>query len=135
MISAGRPAAAGDHRPGMAGVEVVDDLRPPPNGDAEPDLRRAQGPPAHRLICVFQPHLYARTKDFFQEFAEAFGDADEDDRRRYCSPAGREEAREVTSADLAEPPARVTSHAGEAAEAHAARPEGSIVVARWAPAR
>ena len=27
--------------------------------------------------CVFQPHTYSRTKFLFDEFGEAFGDADE----------------------------------------------------------
>jgi UDP-N-acetylmuramate--alanine ligase len=52
-------------------------------------------------VCIFQPHLYARTKDLFHEFAGAFGDADELVIVDTYSPAGREEAREITSEDLA----------------------------------
>jgi UDP-N-acetylmuramate--alanine ligase len=26
----------------------------------------------HRVICVFQPHLYSRTRDFYEEFGKAF---------------------------------------------------------------
>ncbi len=38
-------------------------------------IRRELAP--QRLIVVFQPHLYSRTKLLFKEFAESFGDADE----------------------------------------------------------
>ena len=31
----------------------------------------------NKLIVVFQPHLYSRTKALFAEFTTAFGDADE----------------------------------------------------------
>lgn len=30
----------------------------------------------HKLICVFQPHKYSRVRDLFNEFANAFTDAD-----------------------------------------------------------
>jgi UDP-N-acetylmuramate--alanine ligase len=26
----------------------------------------------HRVVCVFQPHLYSRTRDFYEEFGKAF---------------------------------------------------------------
>ena len=29
-----------------------------------------------RIICIFQPHTYSRTKSLFREFANSFGDAD-----------------------------------------------------------
>ena len=32
--------------------------------------------PGRRLTAVFQPHLYTRTRDFAEEFAEALGKAD-----------------------------------------------------------
>ncbi len=40
----------------------------------------AKGPTsngARKIIAVFQPHLYSRTKHFLKEFAASFGDADE----------------------------------------------------------
>ncbi|MEO1147603.1 MAG: UDP-N-acetylmuramate--L-alanine ligase [Cyanobacteria bacterium J06638_22] len=39
---------------------------------------RVQSPNSsqNRLVAVFQPHRYSRTKAFWQEFAQAFGDAD-----------------------------------------------------------
>jgi UDP-N-acetylmuramate--alanine ligase len=30
----------------------------------------------HRVVCVFQPHLYSRTRDFYEEFGKAFLSAD-----------------------------------------------------------
>ena len=32
--------------------------------------------PGHRLVAVFQPHLYSRTRDFANEFATALSAAD-----------------------------------------------------------
>ena len=32
--------------------------------------------PKKRIICIFQPHTYSRTKQFFDEFTKCFGDAD-----------------------------------------------------------
>ncbi|MBV9121650.1 MAG: UDP-N-acetylmuramate--L-alanine ligase [Chloroflexi bacterium] len=82
------------------GIQVVDDYAHHPT-EIRASLRalkeRATGP----VICVFQPHLYARTKDLFDDFVTAFVDADELYLVETYSPAGREEAREVTSEDLA----------------------------------
>ncbi len=33
--------------------------------------------PARRILAIFQPHLYTRTRDLYQEFAEALSHADE----------------------------------------------------------
>jgi len=33
--------------------------------------------PDRRIICLFQPHTYTRTRDLFEEFTQAFVDADE----------------------------------------------------------
>lgn len=38
-------------------------------------LRRAF--PKRRLVTIFQPHRYSRTRDLFQDFTEAFEDADQ----------------------------------------------------------
>ncbi len=32
--------------------------------------------PGRRIVCVFQPHLYSRTRDQYEEFGRAFFDAD-----------------------------------------------------------
>ena len=33
--------------------------------------------PSHRIIAIFQPHTYSRTKELFTDFARSFKDADE----------------------------------------------------------
>lgn len=40
-------------------------------------LRELYPTPDHRLIVVFQPHLYSRTKALFNEFTHSFTDADQ----------------------------------------------------------
>jgi UDP-N-acetylmuramate--alanine ligase len=32
--------------------------------------------PGRRIIAIFQPHTYSRTKALFEEFSKAFSDAD-----------------------------------------------------------
>src|SRR5581483_7712092 len=85
----------------MKGVEVLDDYAHHPT-EIRASLRALKERRPSQLICVFQPHLYARTKDLFDEFLTAFGDADELVIVDTYSPAGREEAREVTSEQLAQ---------------------------------
>jgi UDP-N-acetylmuramate--alanine ligase len=60
-----------------AGVSVVDDYAHNPGKVAAvvgtgAELVRGQG----RLVVVFQPHLYSRTRDFAREFAAALAPAD-----------------------------------------------------------
>jgi UDP-N-acetylmuramate--alanine ligase len=83
-----------------SGVEVIDDYAHHPT-EIKADLQALKARRPSRLICIFQPHLYARTKDLFEEFVGAFADADETIIVDTYSPAGREEEREVTSQDLA----------------------------------
>ncbi|MGH2520351.1 MAG: glutamate ligase domain-containing protein, partial [Chloroflexota bacterium] len=85
-----------------------------------------------RLIVIFQPHLYARTKDHFDDFVHAFDAADQVIVVDTYSPAGREERREKTSADLAAAmqAAYVPSFMDAAADIDP--PPGSIVVAMGA---
>nr|ALG05241.1 UDP-N-acetylmuramate--L-alanine ligase [uncultured bacterium 5E7] len=113
---------------GRAGdVEVIDDYAHHPT-EIKADLRALKDRRPSRLICIFQPHLYARTKDLFDDFSGAFADADETIIVDTYSPAGREEAREVTSEDLARAAGvRYIPSLAEAAEALSA-PAGSIVV-------
>jgi UDP-N-acetylmuramate--alanine ligase len=110
-----------------AGVEVIDDYAHHPT-EIKADLKALKDRRPARLICIFQPHLYARTKDLFDEFVAAFGDADETIVVDTYSPAGREEVREVTSVDLARAAGvRYVPTLGEAADSVQA-PAGSIVV-------
>jgi UDP-N-acetylmuramate--alanine ligase len=39
-------------------------------------LKAARELPHRRIVALFQPHRYTRTKDLFQEFMTAFYDAD-----------------------------------------------------------
>lgn len=59
------------------GVTVVDDYAHNP-GKVEAVVRTAKEIAGeHRLFVVFQPHLYSRTRDFAQAFAEGLAPADE----------------------------------------------------------
>lgn len=39
-------------------------------------LAASEGWPSRRIVAVFQPHLYSRTRDFLEGFARAFFNAD-----------------------------------------------------------
>jgi len=57
------------------GVMVVDDYAHHPT-EIRASLSGAKAGWRRRVICVFQPHLYSRTRDFFEEFGRSFFDAD-----------------------------------------------------------
>ncbi len=57
------------------GVTVVDDYAHHPT-EISATLSAAKNYPHSRLICVFQPHTYSRTKAFLDAFAKALSDAD-----------------------------------------------------------
>ena len=59
-----------------AGVLVLDDYAHHPT-EVEATLEAASaGWPRRRIVAVFQPHLYTRTRDLHDEFARAFFNAD-----------------------------------------------------------
>ncbi len=58
-----------------AGVTVVDDYGHHP-AEVRATLRGAREAFGRRVVCLFQPHRYTRTRDLKEEFATAFGDAD-----------------------------------------------------------
>src|SRR5512145_1703919 len=58
-----------------AGVTVVDDYGHHP-AEVKATLLGAREAFGRRVVCLFQPHRYTRTRDLFQEFATAFNDAD-----------------------------------------------------------
>jgi UDP-N-acetylmuramate--alanine ligase len=58
-----------------AGVTVVDDYGHHP-AEVRATLLGAREAFHRRIVCVFQPHRYTRTRDLMQEFATAFNDAD-----------------------------------------------------------
>jgi UDP-N-acetylmuramate--alanine ligase len=58
-------------------VRVVDDYAHHPTElSATLDAARATTPPGGRVIAVFQPHRYSRTRKLYREFGEAFAAAD-----------------------------------------------------------
>jgi UDP-N-acetylmuramate--alanine ligase len=58
------------------GVTIIDDYAHHPT-EIEATLQAARTAfPKRRIIAVFQPHLYSRTRDFYAEFAGALGKAD-----------------------------------------------------------
>jgi UDP-N-acetylmuramate--alanine ligase len=60
----------------VKGVTIVDDYAHHPR-EITATLKAARRMwPNRRIIIVFQPHLYSRTRDFMQEFAESLADFD-----------------------------------------------------------
>jgi UDP-N-acetylmuramate--alanine ligase len=58
------------------GILVVDDYAHHPTEIRATLQTAARSWPDRRIVAVFQPHLYSRTRDFLDEFARAFFDAD-----------------------------------------------------------
>lgn len=58
-----------------AGVTVVDDYAHHP-AEIAASMSAAVSFRKKRVVAVFQPHLYSRTRDFHQEFGRAFMDSD-----------------------------------------------------------
>ncbi|MCJ7802576.1 MAG: UDP-N-acetylmuramate--L-alanine ligase, partial [Candidatus Marinimicrobia bacterium] len=54
---------------------VVDDYAHHPT-EVAATLDAARSGWSRRLVAVFQPHLYTRTRDFYREFAESFLNSD-----------------------------------------------------------
>lgn len=70
-------------------------------------LKRAY--PAHPITAIFQPHTFSRTEALLDDFARAFGDADEVYILSMYGSA-REQSGKVGSEELAEAIARVHDH-------------------------
>ncbi len=65
-----------EHKGTWQGAEIIDDYAHHPT-EIRATLTAAQKFPHRRLICVFQPHTYSRTKSLLHEFAETLCLADE----------------------------------------------------------
>jgi UDP-N-acetylmuramate--alanine ligase len=64
-------------RVGMAGgVQVIDDYSHHPTEVKAMLAAASEGLPDRRIVAVFQPHLYSRTRDFQDAFARSFFNAD-----------------------------------------------------------
>ena len=59
----------------VGGFTVVDDYAHHPT-EIKATLTAAKSFPANRIVCVFQPHTYSRTKAFLHDFADALSLAD-----------------------------------------------------------
>ncbi len=59
----------------VKGVMVVDDYAHHPT-EIEATLKGAKTGWKRRIIAVFQPHLYSRTRDFYREFGKALMESD-----------------------------------------------------------
>ncbi len=59
-----------------AGVKVVDDYAHHPTEIAATLAAARRADPGRRLVAVFQPHLFTRTRDFHARFGDALGAAD-----------------------------------------------------------
>jgi len=59
----------------VGGVRVVDDYGHHPT-EIRATLSAARSVHSGRVVTVFQPHRYTRTRDLFDDFATAFNDAD-----------------------------------------------------------
>ena len=57
------------------GVSVIDDYAHHPE-EIRVTLAAAKGLGERRLVALFQPHRYTRTRDLFEEFLSAFAQAD-----------------------------------------------------------
>ena len=117
----------------VAGVAVYDDYAHNPT-KVRAALAGARTRTRGRLWCVFQPHTYHRTWSLFDDFARAFGEADQVLVLPIYSPAGREEpipqvSSERLVAAMGHRSARAVGSFDEAAEAVAAgaRP-GDLVI-------
>jgi len=58
------------------GTIIIDDYAHHPTEIKACLAATRQAYPGKRLVCIFQPHTYTRTRNHFEDFAMAFGDAD-----------------------------------------------------------
>jgi len=58
-----------------SGIMLVDDYAHHPS-EVQATLKAARSGWNKRIVAIFQPHLYTRTRDFYQDFALAFMHSD-----------------------------------------------------------
>jgi len=93
----------------VGGIDVVDDYAHHPTEVAATLAAARHAFPGRRLLVAFQPHLYSRTRDLQQEFAQALSASD---RLFLCDIYGARETPEpgVTSALIGDRISRDTLH-------------------------
>ncbi|MCC8028345.1 MAG: UDP-N-acetylmuramate--L-alanine ligase [Lachnospiraceae bacterium] len=75
LTSFGGTARRFEYRGVRDGITVIDDYAHHPT-EIRATLTAAKNYPHGRIVCVFQPHTYSRTKAFWHEFADALSLAD-----------------------------------------------------------
>jgi len=81
IIAAGLSGSQGvkrryEHKGQYNGAIIIDDYAHHPT-EIKACLAAARDAyPTRRIICLFQPHTYTRTRDLFEDFTQAFGQAD-----------------------------------------------------------
>jgi len=65
-----------EHKGMFNGAHVIDDYAHHPT-EIKECLAAARKGTTGKLICLFQPHTYTRTRNLLNEFAESFADADQ----------------------------------------------------------
>jgi len=64
-----------EHKGNFRGANIIDDYAHHPT-EIKASLAAARSTHPGRIVCLFQPHTYTRTKTFFEDFANSFTDAD-----------------------------------------------------------
>lgn len=97
-----------------AGVQIVDDYAHHPTEIAATLTAAREANPERRIVAVFQPHLFSRTRDFHRGFGRALAAAD----RVWVTDVypAREKpiagvSGKLVAAAVAKPPSRVSYHA------------------------
>ena len=75
LASFGGPDRRFEHKGNLGGITIVDDYAHHPT-EISATLSAAKNCGQNRIICVFQPHTFTRTKAFLKEFAQALCAAD-----------------------------------------------------------
>ncbi len=90
------------------GISVVEEYSHHPT-EIRASIEAARQIHTGRLWVIFQPHLRSRTEDFFQDFANAFDQADRVTITEIFSPEGRESDAGISGKDLADAIGRDTT--------------------------
>ncbi|MFC1656605.1 UDP-N-acetylmuramate--L-alanine ligase [Patescibacteria group bacterium] len=84
------------------GIKLFDDYAHHPTEIKTTLLGFKQKYKKNKIICIFQPHQYSRTKILFHELAKSFKDCDELILLPIYSVVGREEKKDTSSKKLAD---------------------------------
>ena len=82
------------------GISVVEEYSHHPT-EIRASIEAARGIKPRRLWVIFQPHLRSRTRNFFQDFANSFEEADRVTITEIFSPSGRDGDDDISGRDLA----------------------------------